>query len=40
MGDNDLFGFEQEVLSENVHKLVVILELVSTTRRMQLQMCK
>ena len=24
MGDDDLFGFEQEVLSEKVHKLVVI----------------
>ena len=31
MGDDDLFGFEQEVLSEKVHKLVVIKELVSTT---------
>ena len=31
MGDVDLFGFEQEKLSENVHKLAVEKELVSTT---------
>ena len=30
MGDDVLFGFEQEVSSEKVHKLVVIEELAST----------
>ena len=29
--DSDLFGFEQEVLSENVHKLAVEKKLVSIT---------
>ena len=35
MGDDDLFGFEQEVLSEKLYKLAVVKELVSTTCDLQ-----
>ena len=34
-GDDDLFGFEQEVLSEKMQKLAVVKELVSTTCLLQ-----